>query len=513
MFAVAVWDGHERRGVLVRDRLGIKPLYYAVVGGRRALRVRAQVPARERARAADLDHEAIDAYLSLGYVPGAMTPLADVRSSSPGHLLVVEDGRVRLERWWRYPAPQPEPMTREEASDRCSRSSRVREAAPDERRPARRDAERRARLVPDRRADGRQMSEPVQTFSVGLRGLADNELADARDVAQHFGADHHELELRLDDESVDLAELVWHLDEPLADLSAVGFLALCELAREHVTVALSGQGADELLGGYRKHKMAVARRHWSASRVPRGAPGEAIAGRPRAASRRSSPARPTRSAPPIPPSACSRRAARSTPICAAASCAARSPSVPDGSALALLRGKLDGVTGALLAALYLDAQLGLVDDMLTYFDRASMAHSLEVRVPFLDHDLVELCATIPPEHKVHRLDTKHVLKEASRGIVPDRVIDKPKIGFFNAAVQTWFAAQTEGAVQDYLLAADPRYGELLAREVVRDLAARRAARAERGRGNLLLALLMLEVWLREYLPRATAAARVATVRA
>ena len=91
------------------------------------------------------------------------------------------------------------------------------------------------------------------------------------------------------------------------------------------------------------------------------------------------------------------------------------------------------------AALYLDGQLGLVDDMLHYFDRASMAHSLEVRVPFLDHHLVEYCATIPAGYKVRRLETKHVLKRAARGLVPDRIIDKPKIGFFHAAVDAWFA--------------------------------------------------------------------------
>src|SRR5438093_2990672 len=119
----------------------------------------------------------------------------------------------------------------------------------------------------------------------------------------------------------------------------------------------------------------------------------------------------------------------------------------------LLRGPLEGTSGAarravqalaggladdpLPATLFLDAQLGLVDDMLHYFDRASMAHSLEVRVPFLDHELVEYCATIPAALKVRRLETKHVLKLAARGLVPDRIIDKPKVGFFNAAVGSW----------------------------------------------------------------------------
>ena len=113
------------------------------------------------------------------------------------------------------------------------------------------------------------------------------------------------------------------------------------------------------------------------------------------------------------------------------------------------------------ATLYIDGQLALVDDMLHYFDRASMAHSLEVRVPFLDHHIVEYCATIPAEHKVRRVThTKHVLKEAARGMIPDRIIDKQKIGFFAGSVDRWFAAQAGGNIADYLLTPTPRYARV-----------------------------------------------------
>jgi asparagine synthase (glutamine-hydrolysing) len=137
--------------------------------------------------------------------------------------------------------------------------------------------------------------------------------------------------------------------------------------------------------------------------------------------------------------------------------------------------------------------------MLHYFDRASMAHSLEVRVPFLDHELVEACATIPPELKVRRLETKHVLKLAARGLVPDRIIDKPKVGFFNAAVDAWFGAQLGRATSDYLRDTS----ELLEPSAVRELV------AGQGNGHLLLRVLMLEVWLQTFLPRATATPVVA----
>jgi asparagine synthase (glutamine-hydrolysing) len=159
------------------------------------------------------------------------------------------------------------------------------------------------------------------------------------------------------------------------------------------------------------------------------------------------------------------------------------------------------------AALYLDGQLGLADDMLHYFDRASMAHSLEVRVPFLDHKVVELCASMPADLKVRRLETKHVLRHAARGLVPDRIIDKPKIGFFNSAVDDWFRAQTRGAISDYLLGPSPRYAEMIDRSEVEQLVKSHAAGSRADNGYALLSILMLEVWLSEYLPRSLSTER------
>jgi asparagine synthase (glutamine-hydrolysing) len=176
--------------------------------------------------------------------------------------------------------------------------------------------------------------------------------------------------------------------------------------------------------------------------------------------------------------------------------------------------RLDGVPDdPLPATLYVDAQLALVDDMLHYFDRASMAHSLEVRVPFLDHHLVEYCATIPAHLKVRRLTTKYVLKQAARGLIPDRIIHKPKIGFFAASVDRWFTAQADGVIADYLLAPTPRYADFLDRGVVSGLVGAHANGSDRTHGRLLLSVLMLEVWLSSVLreavrPSASAVAMV-----
>ena len=169
------------------------------------------------------------------------------------------------------------------------------------------------------------------------------------------------------------------------------------------------------------------------------------------------------------------------------------------------------------AALYLDAQLGLVDDMLHYFDRASMAHSLEVRVPFLDHQLVEYCATIPRvATRCGGCDTKHVLKRAARGLVPDRIIDKPKIGFFHAAVDAWF--QRPDARRDQRLPARPEPALRRDPRPRRGRAARARPRAgaDRATRRVLLSVLMLEVWLRRICrarsPRAAPVRESITVR-
>jgi asparagine synthase (glutamine-hydrolysing) len=264
-------------------------------------------------------------------------------------------------------------------------------------------------------------------------------------------------------------------------------------------VALSGQGADELLGGYRKHRAAAITGAWRRLPHPLRAAAATVMH--------------------IGPARLERPRATLTAPDPALRLLAMSSNIRDGLRRELVRGPLlerGGTTAErilrerlgsvqddpLLATLYLDAQLGLVDDMLHYFDRASMAHSLEVRVPFLDHHLVELCATIPSRHKVHRLNTKHVLKHVARGLIPDRIIDKPKVGFFNAAVDGWFRSQTRGAISDYLLGPAPRYAEMLDRRGVERLVKDHAAGHDTRNAHLLLSILMLEIWLSEYLPRA-----------
>jgi len=502
-FGMAVWDRRERRLVLARDRLGVKPLYYAEAGDRVVFASELKSLLASGIVETELDYEAIDAYMTFGFVPGPLTPLARVRKLMPGERLVVDPRGLRLERYWTYPAPEPDlEASQDELAEELI---------------ARLDEAVRLRLMSDVPLGAmlsggldsslivalmaKHMSEPVKTFSIGFTEDRDNELADARFVADLFGTEHHELELSYTQQQVDLADLVWAMDEPVADLSSLGFLAISELAARHVTVALSGQGADELFGGYTKHKAASLVAAWR--RLP--APARSLGGGALARS----PLRSRRSV---------RTLLAADPIDRLLAMSGR---VDDDLRADLYCGPLatsDGLAGRravaplaqgiadepLAATLHIDGQLALVDQMLHYFDRTSMMCSLEVRVPFLDHELVEFSARVPDSLKVRRLQTKYLLKRAADGVLPERVIHKRKLGFFQGPTAGWLQAQMDGAISDYLLGPSPRYAEFLDRGAVERLV--HAHRAQKPVDvKLLVGVLMLEVWLASYLPRAAVA--------
>ena len=500
-FGLALWDGRGRRLVLARDRLGVKPLYLARVEGLLLFASELKSLLASGLLSDELDYEALEAYLTLGFFPGPLSPLAQVRKLGPGELLLAGPEGVAQERYWHYPLPAPDSPRRSQHEYAEGLLAELEEAV-------------RLRLMSDVPLGAmlsggldsslivalmaRNMSEPVKTFSVGFAEDGDsNELADARLVASSFGTDHHELELSYLGDTVSLPELAWALDEPLADLSALGFLALSGLAAEHVTVALAGQGADELLAGYERHRTAALVGRWQRIPRPLRAGAERIAANSGVNGRR------------------------------LAIMSARDPlsrwlaihrKVEPGFMSELVRGgPLEGAERVtrlisasaegladdpLPATLYLDGRLALVDDMLQYFDRASMARSLEVRVPFLDHKVVEYCARIPADLKIRRLRTKHLLKEAARGLLPDQIVDKRKIGFFNRALDGWLTAQLAEAIPTYLLAPSPRCAEFLDPGALRRLVEAHVSGRDRSHTQLLLALLVLEVWLTTTLPRA-----------
>jgi asparagine synthase (glutamine-hydrolysing) len=498
IFAFVIWDAERRRAILARDRLGIKPLYYADLGDMllfgselKALLASGRVPT-------DLDLEAVDLFLSLGFVPGPRTLLRAVKKLLPGHRLVVDPPNVRIEQYWTYPdhaavLHRSQDEWQEEFSallDDAVRSQLMSDVPLGAMLSGGLDSSVVVALM------ARHMSAPVKTFSVGFSGAYDNELNVAKEVARALGTEHHELELSLDD-PVNLEALIWSLDEPIADLSAVGFSALAALTAEHVTVALSGQGADELLAGYDRYRQIQLGDRLTSIPLPLR--------RAAAVALRHGPARLRRGA-----------AVAAAPDPIAAGISARSE-WDESRRLKMARGELRSVSPHLLQdaiaarldgrasdgverALVLDGQLSLVDDMLHYFDRTSMAYSLEVRVPYLDHRLVELCSKMPTNLKLRRGATKWLLRSAARGLAPDIVIDRPKVGFFSGAVEHWFGRQLDGAVGELLLDRDARYTDFIAREEVVGLI---QDGGSYRKSKLLLSVLMLELWLSTYLPTAT----------
>src|SRR5205823_6816614 len=249
----------NRRALLVRDRLGMKPLYYAVVGDLLVFGSELKSVLASGLVRAELDYETIDAYLSLGYTPTPRTVLKAVRKLSPGSRLVADDGGVRVERYWEFPKPQPGLGV-----DERELAAQLRDALEDSVRLQLRGEDQAAAVLSGGLDSSfvvallaRNTTKPVKTFTVGFAEAGEqNEIPDARFVSETFGCEHHQLELSQRDPAVDLPTLVWHLDDPLADLSPLGLLALSALAASEVSAVFSGQGSDQLFGGYRKHSAA-----------------------------------------------------------------------------------------------------------------------------------------------------------------------------------------------------------------------------------------------------------------
>jgi asparagine synthase (glutamine-hydrolysing) len=502
-FAFVVWDSERRRAVIARDRMGVKPLYYARCDD--VLVFASELKSLLASGLVDpqLDDAAIVSYLAFGYFAGPSTPLVNVKKLMPAHRLVIENGTVRSERYWELPFPEERPgrMSEPEYAEELLRQL---------------DESVRLRLMSDVPLGAmlsggldssvvvalmaRNMSSPVKTFSVAFaEDTEGNELGDARLVASAFGTDHHELELSLHEQAITLEDLVWHLDEPLADLSALGFYALSKLASEEVTVALAGQGADELLGGYPPHRNAAL-----AGRVPSvfrrlGGP---VAARAPQRYRRAARAV-------VAPDPVSRFLVQSSKLDddlrrRLVRAPLGLPQEPAGRQV--VADALAGYDGdPLSAVLFLLQQLGLVDDMLHYFDRASMANSLEVRVPFLDHHVVEFCAGVPNNLKVRGLTRKHLLRVAAHDLIPREIIEKRKVGFFNHAVGRWFDSQAETVIEDYLLRPDPAFAALLDRGTVAGLVQDHRSSRTWASSGMLLSILMLEIWLTTFLGRVRAA--------
>jgi asparagine synthase (glutamine-hydrolysing) len=500
MFAFAIWDGATERLILGRDRFGKKPLYYWTAGDAivfaseiKGVLVHPDVPR-------ELDPGAIPAYLTFGYVPSPRTFFAGVQSLSPGHVLTVDPGAApRIERYWT-------PVRRERGSGRSAPS--LEEAGSELRRLLTEAVARRmvadvpigallsggvdssavvatmARLNPGR----------VSTFTIGFDGADGyDERPFAEIVARRYGTDHHEFVVRPN--AVDLVEkLVWHHDQPFGDSSAIPTYLLGELTRAHVTVALTGDGGDELFAGYERFAASLGVGAYNSIPASLRAVSRRALGR-------------------LPAVALHGRVGNAQRFAAVAESGmpdayldwvsfidepARRALLDDADPWA--RREFAHLWNSVSALRPLDRVLDLnlrtylLDDLLVKADRMSMAHGLELRSPFLDLELANYAIQLPPRFKIGGLTLKRALKHGLRDDLPKEILGRRKHGF-GVPLDRWFRDDLRAYVARMLGAHDASIRRHLRGEAVDALLAEHAA-GTRQRGGALWTLLTLEVFLR-----------------
>jgi asparagine synthase (glutamine-hydrolysing) len=445
MFAVAIWDARRRRLVLARDRFGIKPLYYRP--SESELAFASELRALPRG---EIDLDALEAFLAFNSIPAPLTIFREVRKLPAGHLLSWEEGRVRLERFAR-PAPVPASQVRddEEAELVEELRSRVRDSV-------------RAHLVSDvpvgvllsggvdsaflAALAAEESSEPLRTFSIGFEERSFDELADARLVADRYGTRHEELVLR-PDAALLLPALAEAFDEPFADSSALPTYLVSQLAAKDVKVALSGEGGDELFGGYYTYAAdLLAERIGGLARFA-GPVVERLPSSSRKASFDYKAKRFVRAAhlPPL------ERHHGWKEIYSADARAELTGHRTTFDPVDLLRARYRETEGADELARLQDVDVGvyLVDDLLVKTDRASMTHSLEARVPYLDTVVTNLALALPTRHKVRRLSKKVLLRKAAAPLLPREIVHGRKRGFSIPAA-AWLRGELEPFARETL---------------------------------------------------------------
>jgi asparagine synthase (glutamine-hydrolysing) len=499
MFAAAIWTESIQRLVLARDRMGIKPLYYSrreddILFGSELKAILAHPEVGRQ-----LDLEALGYYLSLNYVPGPRTLVEGIRKVPPGHFIEWQRGEFRIESWWRLPAPVPRRTSLTDAKtelDWLLRDS-VRE-----------------HLVADvpigvwtsggidsstiLHYAAMQAGANLKTFSVRFPGRSFDESRYFREVARRYGTEHYEFDLGPD---VDLASAVesfaYYSDEPSADAGALPVWYLSRLTREHATVALSGEGADELFGGYLTYLADRAARPFRM--LPRAARRLAAA-----ALERWVPVSDEK----IGLEYKMKRWAKG--ICLDPDEAhffwngtfskeqgkRICPSLGARGSRELIEALPSVGCGILNRYLMADQSYYLPDDILYKTDRMSMAHSLEVRPPFLDHRIVEFAASLPEGYKIRGATQKFILKELMRHKLPRAVIKRPKTGF-DIPAHDWFRGALRGLLLDTVTPATVKATGIFEMRAIQALIRDHMERRINA-GYHLWGLLTLFLWMRRW---------------
>jgi asparagine synthase (glutamine-hydrolysing) len=501
MFAVALWDAGRQRLVLARDRFGIKPLYYRASS--EGLEFASELRALPRG---EIDLDALDAFLAFNSIPAPLTIFHEVRKLPPGHVLTWEGGEVRLERYAR-PAPVPEDELRDDDEAELLEELRARL----------RDSVR-AHLVSDvpvgvllsggidssalAALAAQETVEPVRTFSIGFEERSFDELGDARLVAERYGTRHRELVLR-PDAALLLPALADAFDEPFADSSALPTYLVSQLAAADVKVALSGEGGDELFGGYYTYVAdLLALRAGGAARLVR----PLVERLPSSSARASFDYKAKRFV----------RGAHLPPLerhhawKEIFSPEARLELTGRGNGfdpVDLYRERFAETEGADSLARLQDVDLGiyLVDDLLVKTDRASMAHSLEARVPYLDPVVASFALSLPRRQRVRGLRKKVLLRKAVAPLLPEQIAKGKKRGFSIPAA-AWLRGDLEPFARETLSPETLRRQGFFRPEAVTKLIEAHVARKE-DLSRQLWGLLAFTLWHERHVEREPQALR------
>ncbi len=458
MFAVALWDARARRLVLARDRLGIKPLHYSWAGSR--LYFGSEIKCLLKAGVPrDIDLRSLSRFFTFEYIPAPDSIFAGIKKLLPGHFMTVQDGRAEIRRYWdvRYAETKTKARPATEYAEEIA--ARLRESV-------------RMRLLSDvplgvflsggvdSSSVTALMSETaggrIKTFSIGFQEKTFDELEYARMVAARFGTEHTEFVVEPAHAAGLVPTLMEYLDEPLADASVIPTYIISKMARQHVTVALAGDGGDELFGGYDTYKAYKVARWYR--RIPgflrRGIVGPLVRRLPASEKRLSFEFKAKKfvAGAEYPPE-----------IANTLWWGAYTPALKERLLSPAFRAEIDGDLFAPIAfhrqytaaadgldrLAYLDLKLYLQDDLLVKVDRMSMANSLEIRVPFLDYTFVEFAATIPSRLKLKGWTSKYILKKAMAPRLPDEILKKKKIGF-DIPLGPWMQNELRAFILDTL---------------------------------------------------------------
>ena len=451
MFGLALWDSRKGRMLIARDRLGIKPLYYTEVDGKLVFGSEIKAVLEHPNVPRTMNPLAVDAYLTLEYVPGPLTMFEGIHKLMPGHYILADSAGIRIERYWDVEFGGSD-LSEEEALSRL-------ETMLDEAVASHLMSDVPLGVLLSGGIDSacvvglmsRHCTQPVRTFTVGFDvGGEFNELTYARMTAKAFGTEHHEVLATCEDAEL-LPKLMWHMDEPVADRAALPTYLVCKFARQSVKVVLTGEGSDEFFAGYPRYAWFIRAKQLEAS-MPAAMRSGALSAVRAVAGGRSPLAR------------------RADQLLGRKSDAERhlawisnhssqekedlyltefKHSVGEGIVRSTIEDYLDRANG-LNGLMYLDVKTWLVDDVLMKMDKMSMAASLEARVPFLDHLLVEYAASLPPDLKTRGMTTKYLLKKAVADLLPAEIVHRKKHPF-DVPVAHWLRNGLRGMAEEALI--------------------------------------------------------------